>query len=230
MESGGGTWPERLRPLQLPHPPTFCNRLTHLPLPLDMGNSHHLLLIWVLFQTHTDHEKHFPWRAVDARGGGWLLFDASFDWCMYWSGAWSPAVEWSSIYLIFASPWGCYWWRLFYPIGEELQGRADTLLWHMGGGGVCCFLQLTHLHCLLDQRFEQPWHRLSGTARRNGEYLQLTFENGFCFVSQSSFALISNPLEMTNAQICIHDFLKRYNAWWTVFRYLNVDVKTYLDT
>lgn len=146
MESGGGAWRERLRPLQLPRRPPLCDRLTHLPLSLAVNNIHERtssspvdMSLLASTQTHTDHKKHFPWRALHTWGGGRLLFDASFDWCMYWSGAW--ALLWSG------RP---YTWSPLRPglllleIFLSNERRAAGAGRHMATAGVRCFLQLPH--------------------------------------------------------------------------------------
>lgn len=53
---------------------------------------HHLLLIGVYLPVskHTQTMRStFPLGLFIHEGGGWLLFDVSFNWCMYWSDAWA---------------------------------------------------------------------------------------------------------------------------------------------
>lgn len=157
MESGGDAWPERLRPFQLPCHPPLCDSLTHLPLSLAVDNIHDktssaaAMSLLASIQTHTDHEKHFPFRALHTWGGRmaavwcviWLVY--VLEWCL------RPAVEWASVYLISALPWA-------------VTGGDSFIQWEKSCRGMqtcCCNAQLL-VECAvscthrLDQHLSRP--------------------------------------------------------------------------
>lgn len=92
---------------------------------------------------------------------------------------------------------GCYCWRSFYPMREELQGQADT--WLLLECAVSCNYRLDqHLSCPSKWWFGQPWYYLPASLSyywRNWEYLE------FCLFYESKlFCTGSQLIEMTNMQ------------------------------
>ncbi len=92
MESGGGAWPERLRPLQLPRHPPLCDRLTHLPVSLEYPPEH-IICCWY------DSSSQYPntlrlWETLSLKGSSCVRGRMAAVWCVYWSAAW--ALLWSA--------------------------------------------------------------------------------------------------------------------------------------
>lgn len=135
MESGGGTWPERLRPLQLPRHPPHRDRLTHLPLSLAVNNIHERtsspadMSLLASTQTHTQTMRGtFPEGLFIREGADGCCLMRHLT-ALRTGVVLGPCcgVVVRILHLRFAQ--GCYRWRRsYYPMRDVLQGQSDTRL------------------------------------------------------------------------------------------------------
>lgn len=150
MEPGGGAWPERLRPLQLPHRPPLCDRLTHLPLSLEYPWEH---IICCRYDSASQYPNtHRPWETFFPEG---LFMCEGADGCClmhHLTGVCTGVVLGPCcgvlvhiLDLRFAR--GCYWWRWFYPMKEELRCRR-----------ACCCSTWLLVECAVSYNYHSDSH------------------------------------------------------------------------
>ncbi len=200
MESGGGAWPERLRPLQLPRHPPLCDRLTHLPVSLEYPPEH-IICCWY------DSSSQYPntlrlWETLSLKGSSCVRGRMAAVWCVIWlvcvlECCLGPAVECSSIY--------CYWRRWFYPMRDELRVQQTWCCstWLLVECAASYNYHLApHPICPLERRVWRAWYYFTIEMEN--------VENGSHVMSQTSVALVSSPLVMTNMQTWRQDLTKHF--------------------
>lgn len=210
MESVGGAWPERLRPLQLPRHPPLCDRLTHLPLSLEYPPEH-FICCW--YDSSSQYPNtHRPWETLSLKGSSCVRGRMAAVWCIIWlvyvlECCLGPAVECSSIYLISALP-GLLLVEIVLSNELRVQQTCCCSTWLLVECAVSYNYHLDpHLSCPLEWRVWQAWYYF--TIEMENIWV-FTAENGSHFMSQTSVALVSSPLEMTNMQTWRQDLPKHF--------------------